>query len=76
MTTLKSSFRRMIVIVTTSSGDYNSDFFPLTAAKWTTFERVPFLLISSDEVNGFLVSPWDGLGFFCERGNGSDEFWW
>ncbi|RHN54036.1 hypothetical protein MtrunA17_Chr5g0402311 [Medicago truncatula] len=73
MTTLKSGFGRVVVIVAATSGYDYSHFFPLTAAEWTPFERVPFILISSNEVNGFLVGPWDGLRFLC--GKGKSEFW-
>lgn len=66
VTTLEGGFGRVVVVVAATSGDDNGDFFPLTAAEWAPFERVPFFLIGCDEINCFLVGPRDGLGFLCE----------
>ena len=46
-----------------ASGDGNGDFFPLGIFELAALEGVPFILVSTNEVRGFLMGPWEGLSF-------------
>ena len=49
------------VVVTATGGDSDGDFFPIGSFELAAFERVPFFLVSLDQMDGFFVSPREWL---------------
>lgn len=60
---LGGGFGGAVVVGEGSDGD--GDFFPLGSFELAALERVPFLLVSLDEVRGLLVGPWERLSFLA-----------
>lgn len=63
VTTLDGGFRWIEVAVAATGGDGDGDFLPLVGLQLASFERVPFVLVGVDEMDGLLVSPWNRVGF-------------
>ena len=57
---LGGEFRGLVEIAV--GGDGNDDFFPLGSFELAMLERVPFFLVSTNEMRGFLVGPLGGGG--------------
>lgn len=49
------------VVVTATGGDSDGDFFPIGSFELAAFERVPFFLVSLDQMDSFFVSPREWL---------------
>lgn len=47
------------LIVAASDGDCNGDLFPLVGLERTSHEGIPFLLVCLDEIDCFLMGPWN-----------------
>lgn len=71
--TLGGCFRWIEVAVAATGGDSDGDFLPLAGLQLASFERVPFLLVGVDEVDGLLVRPWNRLGFLGGDGFGRGD---
>ena len=68
---LGGKFRGLVEIAV--GGDGNDDFFPLGSFELAMLERVPFFLVSTNEMRGFLVGPLGGRG---GGGGGGVELSW
>lgn len=75
---LNGRFRGIEVAVAAAGGDSDSDFLPLAGLQLTSFESVPFLLVSLDKIDGLLVRPWNRLDFLsgCDGGDGFGRGEW